>query len=311
MKRLRSTNRCWCAPKRTRQRASAMRNAAKILIADLACRASPACNKPQRRPQNQDMTIDEQCRDGGLPANADIETLPPDESSATPSNELANGYDNPDVNDLGNSQLRRSADEALLFARRLLARLRTSCFTRSASTMTPRASTSRPRRSRTAATIYDQPQGRGAGARARQRRSADRERGDPAISRRPRELAGSASAARRFPPLPRARMVNFITTELHKRFAPLFKPEASDETKQLRQRPASRKKLDYDRRAARRRARSCSATTLTLPDPYLFVITGWADKMLGGSTAGRTSRHSASGCWSGLRSATCCGSKDC
>jgi hypothetical protein len=36
-------------------------------------------------------------------ANADIETLPPDESSTTPSNQLQNGFDNPDVNDLGNS----------------------------------------------------------------------------------------------------------------------------------------------------------------------------------------------------------------
>jgi len=36
----------------------------------------------------------------------DIEALPPDESSGTPSDQLANGDDNPDVNDLnaaGNS----------------------------------------------------------------------------------------------------------------------------------------------------------------------------------------------------------------
>ena len=31
-------------------------------------------------------------------APSDIEALPPDESSATPSNELINGADNPDVN---------------------------------------------------------------------------------------------------------------------------------------------------------------------------------------------------------------------
>lgn len=49
--------------------------------------------------QNQDISV-------GLPmtnetmANADIETLPPDESSATPSNQLESGSDNPDVNDL-------------------------------------------------------------------------------------------------------------------------------------------------------------------------------------------------------------------
>ena len=36
-------------------------------------------------------------------AGADIEALPPDESSATPSNELVNGSDNPDVNDTFNT----------------------------------------------------------------------------------------------------------------------------------------------------------------------------------------------------------------
>jgi len=52
------------------------------------------------------------CKDGGnadeqnivltneIPANAEFEALPPDESSATPSNELANGEDSPDVSDL-------------------------------------------------------------------------------------------------------------------------------------------------------------------------------------------------------------------
>jgi hypothetical protein len=34
---------------------------------------------------------------------ADIEALPPDESSETPTNQLANGADNPDVNDLANN----------------------------------------------------------------------------------------------------------------------------------------------------------------------------------------------------------------
>jgi hypothetical protein len=38
-----------------------------------------------------------------MPANADIDVLPPDESSETPPNELANGTDNADVADLNNS----------------------------------------------------------------------------------------------------------------------------------------------------------------------------------------------------------------
>jgi hypothetical protein len=36
-------------------------------------------------------------------ANAEIEMLPADESSTTPSNQLESGYDNPDVNDLDNN----------------------------------------------------------------------------------------------------------------------------------------------------------------------------------------------------------------
>ncbi len=36
-----------------------------------------------------------------MAGNADIETLPADESSTTPSNQLQNGYDNPDSNDVG------------------------------------------------------------------------------------------------------------------------------------------------------------------------------------------------------------------
>lgn len=54
-----------------------------------------ACSK---QPSDQNIVVD-----NGVPANADIETLPPDESSATPSNQLINGDDNPDVNDLNAS----------------------------------------------------------------------------------------------------------------------------------------------------------------------------------------------------------------
>jgi len=38
-----------------------------------------------------------------VPANADIETLPPDESSVTSNGELVKGDDNPNFNDIGNS----------------------------------------------------------------------------------------------------------------------------------------------------------------------------------------------------------------
>ena len=74
-------------------------------------------------------------------------------------------------------------------------------------------------------------------------------------------------------------MVNFITTELHKSFAPLFKADAGEETKRFF-RDLIRDRLDYVERRIDERP-FILGDTLTLPDPYLFVITGWADKMIG------------------------------
>ena len=74
-------------------------------------------------------------------------------------------------------------------------------------------------------------------------------------------------------------LVNFITTELHKSFAPLFSPAAGDETKAFFREQIARK-LDY----IEGRLGSgpyLMGQDLTLPDPYLFVITGWAEKMIG------------------------------
>ncbi|MEA3080349.1 MAG: hypothetical protein QOD54_17, partial [Sphingomonadales bacterium] len=59
------------------------------------------CHKTQPA-QNQDMAMDDNVAAGELPPNAEIETLPPDESSVDSNGELAKGDDNPDVNDLGN-----------------------------------------------------------------------------------------------------------------------------------------------------------------------------------------------------------------
>jgi glutathione S-transferase len=73
--------------------------------------------------------------------------------------------------------------------------------------------------------------------------------------------------------------VNFITTELHKSFAPLFSPQAGDETKQFMTANIA-KKLDYvEERLGR--GPFLMGDDLTIPDPYLFVITGWAEKMMG------------------------------
>jgi len=68
-------------------------------------------------------------------------------------------------------------------------------------------------------------------------------------------------------------LVNFITTELHKRFGFLFNPQASDEMKQLVIAEIG-KKLDYiDGQLGS--GPFLTGATLTLADPYLFVITGW------------------------------------
>jgi hypothetical protein len=61
-----------------------------VILAGLM--AAAGCDKNQP-PQEQNITI----ADNNL-AGADIETLPPDESVGTPSNQLVNGADNPDVN---------------------------------------------------------------------------------------------------------------------------------------------------------------------------------------------------------------------
>jgi glutathione S-transferase len=73
-------------------------------------------------------------------------------------------------------------------------------------------------------------------------------------------------------------LVNFITTELHKRFGFLF-GDAGDETKQFVT-TQLRKKLDYiDQRLGA--GPFLMGEELTLPDPYLFVIASWTDKMIG------------------------------
>ena len=73
--------------------------------------------------------------------------------------------------------------------------------------------------------------------------------------------------------------VNFITTELHKSFAPLFKVDAGDETKRFFRQQIGHK-LDYvEGRLGG--GPFLMGDTLTIADPYLFVISGWADRMIG------------------------------
>jgi glutathione S-transferase len=74
-------------------------------------------------------------------------------------------------------------------------------------------------------------------------------------------------------------MVNFITTELHKRFSFLFNREASDEVKQFVKGDLSKKLSWINERLGD--GPFLMGDDLTLPDPYLFVITRWTDKMIG------------------------------
>ena len=73
--------------------------------------------------------------------------------------------------------------------------------------------------------------------------------------------------------------VNFITTELHKSFSPLFKPDAGEETKAFF-RSAIAQRFDY---VAGQLGSGpyLMGDELSLADPYLFVMTGWAEKMIG------------------------------
>ena len=74
-------------------------------------------------------------------------------------------------------------------------------------------------------------------------------------------------------------MVNFITTELHKSFSPLYDGAAGEETKHYFREHIA-KRLDH----IERRLGSgpfLMGDTLTLPDPYLFVISGWTDRLIG------------------------------
>lgn len=80
-----------------------MPNAKTTLLIAIALLAAGACHK-QRQAQDQNISIDEGVPTNQVAAdNVQFETLPADESSTTPSNQLQNGFDNPDVNDVGAS----------------------------------------------------------------------------------------------------------------------------------------------------------------------------------------------------------------
>lgn len=78
-----------------------MRAATTILLLAIAPVALAGCKKSQQ-PQDQNIAVTQPLTNETM-ANADVEMLPPDESSADSSNELVTGSDNPDVNDVNAS----------------------------------------------------------------------------------------------------------------------------------------------------------------------------------------------------------------
>lgn len=74
-------------------------------------------------------------------------------------------------------------------------------------------------------------------------------------------------------------LVNFITTELHKRFGFLFNRDATDEFKEFVKADLAKKLNWIDARLGT--GPFLMGDELTLPDVYLFVISGWTEKMIG------------------------------
>ncbi len=72
-----------------------MRSAEPLLLVAVAALTLVACRQQEQQAGDQNVVIA-----NGIDPNADVEALPPDESSATPTDQLANGADNPGVSDL-------------------------------------------------------------------------------------------------------------------------------------------------------------------------------------------------------------------
>ena len=104
-------------------------------------------------------------------------------------------------------------------------------------------------------------------------------------------------------------LVNFITTELHKRFGFLFSPDATDEMKQLVMRDLG-KKLDYiDEELGA--GPFLMGDELTAPRPLSVRDHRLGRKVDRARSLAQPQRLPRAHARSGTRSATCCGSKDC
>lgn len=93
-------------------------------------------------------------------------------------------------------------------------------------------------------------------------------------------LADSRPDARLAPPpgtLERARVqehLNFVASELHKAFSPLFSPASSVETKEAA-RATIRQRLDEVERVLSDGRKHLAGDQFTVADAYLFVVAGW------------------------------------
>lgn len=72
-----------------------MPNVPKILIAIVVAGAVAGCQKSPPQPDANAIAAD----NNAVAAETSFDTLPADESSTTPSNQLVNGFDSPDVNE--------------------------------------------------------------------------------------------------------------------------------------------------------------------------------------------------------------------
>lgn len=69
--------------------------------------------------------------------------------------------------------------------------------------------------------------------------------------------------------------LNFISTEIHKNYSPLFNPEAGDEVKKLALANLA-KRYDYLNQELGRRE-YVYGSSFTVADAYLFVVTNWSN----------------------------------
>jgi glutathione S-transferase len=72
--------------------------------------------------------------------------------------------------------------------------------------------------------------------------------------------------------------LTFVTTELHKSFSPLFKPNTPEDYKPIAKENLAARFAHVDRHLADGRP-YLTGDTFTAPDAYLFVMLAWADRM--------------------------------